>query len=81
MIDVAVRYQLPYSLKFLRAKIFVVCQISLEKVIFVIKISWIGYPLSSFCLKCRAYESSMLSSAIVMYIYSEHVHKRNIIII
>ena len=32
---------IPYSLKFLRTKIFVVCQISLEKVIFVIKISWI----------------------------------------
>ena len=31
---------IPYSLKFSRTKIFVVCQICLEKVIFVIKISW-----------------------------------------
>ena len=30
----------PYSLKFSWTKIFVVCQICLEKVIFVIKISW-----------------------------------------
>ena len=33
---------LPYSLKFSRTKNFVVCQISLEKVIFVIKFSWIS---------------------------------------
>ena len=33
-----------YSLRFLRTKLFEVCQISLEKVIFVIKISWIGCP-------------------------------------
>ena len=33
---------IPYSLKFSRTKNFVVCQISLEKVIFVIKFSWIS---------------------------------------
>ena len=59
--------RIPYSLNFSRTKIFVVYQISVEKVIFVIKISWIGYPLPNFCLKRRVYESSMSSSAIVMY--------------
>ena len=37
---------IPYSLKFSRAKIFVVCQICLEKVIFVIKISWMHSRLT-----------------------------------
>ena len=36
---------IPYSLKFLRTKIFVVCQISIEKVIFVVKFSLMGCPL------------------------------------
>ena len=39
-------FNLPYSLKILRTKIFMVYQISLEIVIFMVKKSWIGCPPS-----------------------------------
>ena len=56
-----------------------VCQISIEKVIFVIKILWMAthcQVVKPFCRKRCAYELSMSLSAVVMY--SECVHKRNI---
>ena len=49
--------QLPYSLKFSRTKNFVVCQISLQKVIFVIKFSWISCSVLRIIFKISVWTS------------------------
>ena len=44
-------FDIPYNLKFSRTKNLVVCQISLEKVVFVIKFLWISCSVFRIILK------------------------------